>query len=152
KRMNWTAVCCALASAALFGVSTPAAKALVGSVHPAVLAGLLYCGAGIGVAAMRRALPSIISRPPEASLTRSEFPWLAVAIGCGGIVGPLLLMLGLVRTDAAAASLLLTLEAAATALIASFIFQEDYDRRLAGGMACIIVGAAILSWSGAPTI
>jgi hypothetical protein len=37
--MNWTAVFCALVSAALFGASTPAAKALVGSVHPAMLAG-----------------------------------------------------------------------------------------------------------------
>jgi hypothetical protein len=27
--------------------ATPAAKVLVGSVHPAVLAGLLYCGAGM---------------------------------------------------------------------------------------------------------
>jgi len=150
--MNWSAVFCALVSAALFGLSTPAAKALVGSIHPAVLAGLLYCGAGIGVAAVRRALPSIGARPAEAALTRSEFPWLAAAIGCGGIVGPLLLMLGLARTDAAAASLLLTLEAAATALIARFVFHESYGRRLALGMACIIAGAAVLSWSGAPTM
>ena len=89
--MNWTAVFCALVSAALFGISTPAAKALVGSVHPAMLAGLLYCGAGIGVAAMRRALPWIVSRPPEASLTRSELPCLVSAIGSGGVIGPLML-------------------------------------------------------------
>jgi drug/metabolite transporter (DMT)-like permease len=41
--VNRKAVFCALVSAALFGISTPAAKALVGSVHPAMLAGLLYC-------------------------------------------------------------------------------------------------------------
>ena len=51
--MNWRAVFYALASAALFGISTPAAKVLLGSMHPAVLAGLLYCGAGIGVALLR---------------------------------------------------------------------------------------------------
>ena len=150
--MNWTAVFCALVSAALFGVSTPAAKALVGSVHPATLAGLLYCGAGIGIAGIRRALPWIISRTPEVSLARSELPWLAGAIGSGGVVGPLLLMIGLTRTDAATASLLLTLEAAVTALMAWFIFHENYDRRVALGMAYLIAGAAILSWSGAPTI
>jgi hypothetical protein len=55
--VNWTAVFYALVSAVLFGVSTPAAKALVGSVYPAVLAGILYCGAGVGVAVIRRALP-----------------------------------------------------------------------------------------------
>jgi drug/metabolite transporter (DMT)-like permease len=48
--------------------------------------------------------------------------------------------------------LLLTLEAAMTALMAWFIFHENYDRRIALGMACLIVGAVVLSWSGAPTI
>ena len=48
--MNRRAVILALLSAALFGISTPAAKALLGSISPAVLAGLLYCGAGNGVA------------------------------------------------------------------------------------------------------
>jgi hypothetical protein len=84
--VNWTAVFCALASAVLFGISTPAAKALVGSVHPAMLAGLLYCGAGIGIAGIRRALPWIVSRAPKVSLARSELPWLAGAIGSGGAV------------------------------------------------------------------
>jgi hypothetical protein len=52
--MNQKAVVLALLSAALFGVSTPAAKALLGSVNPAVLAGLLYCGAGLGIAVLRK--------------------------------------------------------------------------------------------------
>jgi drug/metabolite transporter (DMT)-like permease len=150
--VNRTAVFCALVSAALFGISTPAVKALVGSVHPAMLAGLLYCGAGIGIAAIRRALPRIASRAPEVPLTRSQLPWLAGAIGFGGVLGPLLLMSGLTRTDAATASLLLTLEASATTLMAWFIFHENYDRRIALGMACLIAGAGILSWSGTPTV
>jgi drug/metabolite transporter (DMT)-like permease len=150
--MNWTAIFCALMSAALFGVSTPAAKALVGSVHPAVLAGLLYCGAGIGVAAIRRTLPWVVSRAPEVALTRSELPWLVGAIGSGGVLGPLLLMVGLSRTDAATASLLLTLEGAATALMAWFIFHENYDRRIALGMGCLVAGTIVLSWSGTPSI
>jgi drug/metabolite transporter (DMT)-like permease len=150
--MNRAAVFYALASAALFGISTPAAKVLVGSVHPAVLAGLLYCGAGLGVALLRRSVPSaILSRAPEAALARSEMPWLAGAIGMGGVVGPLLLMAGLARTDAATASLLLTLEGAATALIAWFVFHENFDRRIALGMLCLVAGAAVVSWSSAPT-
>jgi drug/metabolite transporter (DMT)-like permease len=149
--MNWTAIFCALVSAALFGASTPAAKVLVGSVHPAMLAGLLYCGAGIGVAVMRRALPWVISRAPEVAVSRSELPWLVGAIGFGGVFGPLLLMVGLSHTDAATASLLLTLEGAATALMAWSIFHENYDRRIALGMGCLVVGAIVLSWSGAPT-
>jgi len=150
--VSWRAVFYALVSAALFGISTPAAKTLVGSVHQAMLAGLLYCGAGIGIAAARRSLPWIVSGAPEVSVTRSELPWLAGAIGSGGVLGPLLLMIGLTRTDAASASLLLTLEAAATALMAWFIFHENYDRRIALGMACLVGGAGVLSWSGTPTV
>jgi len=149
--MNRTAVLYALTSAALFGLSTPAAKVLVGSIHPVTLAGLLYCGAGVGVAALRRILPAAVTGTPETALSRPDLPWLAAAIGAGGILGPLLLMFGLTRTDAATASLLLTLEGVATALIAWFIFRENFDRRIAIGMASLVAGAATLSWSGAPS-
>ena len=147
--MNRTAVLYALLSAALFGASTPAAKLLVGSIHPVTLAGLLYCGAGVGLAVLRRIMPSITGAP-EVAVSRGDLPWLAGAIGAGGILGPLLLMIGLARTDAATASLLLTLEGAATALMAWFIFHENFDRRIAIGMASLLTGAVVLSWSGAP--
>jgi drug/metabolite transporter (DMT)-like permease len=70
----------------------------------------------------------------------------------GGVVGPILLMVGLARTDAAAASLLLTLEGAATAIIAWFVFHEGFDRRIALGMACLVAGAVALSWTGEPRL
>lgn len=141
-------------SAVLFGASTPAAKALLGAVDPAILAGLFYCGAGIGIAILRRALrlraPASAAR--EAPLVRGDIPWLAGAVVCGGVLGPLLLMFGLARTDASTASLLLTLEGAATALLAWFAFHENFDRRIALGMVALVAGAAVLSWSGSPTI
>src|SRR5262249_43818796 len=114
--MNRAAVVYALAAAALFGMSTPAAKALLGTVHPAVLAGLLYCGAGIGIAVLRRvrvALP-LRAAAAETALGRADIPWLAAAIVAGGVAGPLLAMAGLARTPAATASLLLSIEGAAT--------------------------------------
>jgi drug/metabolite transporter (DMT)-like permease len=151
--MNRTAVLYALLSAALFGISTPAAKGLVGAVDPVLLAGLLYCGAGIGVAVLRRLAQTIMApAAQEQSLRRQDIPWLGGAIAAGGIAGPVLLMLGLTRTDAAAASLLLTLEGAATALMAWFIFHENFDRRIMLGMICLVAGAASLAWSGAPTL
>jgi drug/metabolite transporter (DMT)-like permease len=88
----------------------------------------------------------------EAALRRAEVPWLVGAIAAGGIAGPLLLMLGLERTEAATASLMLTLEGVATALMAWFVFHENFDRRIALGMGCLITGAAILSWSGRPSL
>ena len=150
--MNRHAVLLALLSAVLFGVSTPAAKALLGTIDPAVLAGLLYCGAGLGIAVLRRVARPLIRLDAEPSLGRADVPWLAGAIAAGGIVGPLLLMFGLQRTDAAAASLLLTLEGAATALLAWFVFRENFDRRVAFGMACLVAGALVLAWSGRPTL
>lgn len=152
--MNYHAVLLALASAALFGASTPAAKALLGSVEPAILAGLLYCGAGLGAAVLRRGLRSRLreGETSEASLTGQELRWLSGAILAGGIVGPVLLMIGLARTEAATASLLLTLEGVATALLAWFAFHESFDRRIALGMACLVAGAVFLSWSGTPTV
>jgi drug/metabolite transporter (DMT)-like permease len=152
--MNRHAVVLAFMSAALFGVSTPAAKVLLGSIDPAVLAGLLYCGAGLGVAIVRRLGRSVVSRSdaPEVALGRRELPWLAGAIVTGGILGHILLMTGLTRTDAATASLLLTLEGVATALMAWFIFHENFDRRIAVGMACLAAGAIALSWSGQPSL
>ena len=149
-----TPIVYALLSALLFGVSTPAAKTLVGLTDPAILAGLLYCGAGLGAAVFRRAARSMFSAGAarEATLRPADLPWLGGAIIAGGIVGPLLLMLGLTRTEAGTASLMLTLEGVATALMAWFIFHENFDRRIALGMACLVAGAAVLSWSGQPTL
>src|SRR5215510_2423056 len=152
--MNRHAIVLALFSAALFGLSTPAAKALLGAVEPAILAGLLYCSAGMGIAILRRVMPLLRpdAQAPEIALSRSELPWLAGAIAAGGVVGPLLLMVGLARTEAATASLLLTLEGVATALMAWFMFHENFDRRIALGMAFLVAGAILLAWSGEPTL
>jgi len=148
------AILYALASAALFGLSTPAAKVLLGTIHPAILAGLLYSGAGVGIGVLRRVRPRAFGVPnaPQVPLQRNDVPWLAAAIAAGGIVGPLLLMFGLTRTDAATASLLLALEGAATAIMAWFVFRENFDRRVALGMACLVAGALILAWSGTPSL
>ena len=151
--MNQHAVILAVLSAALFGISTPAAKALLGGINPAVLAGLLYCGAGMGVAIIRRTTHRVVAGggPADAPLGVRDWPWLAGSIIAGGIVGPVLLMVGLAKMDAAGASLLLTLEGVATALLAWFVFHENFDRRIALGMGFLVAGAIVLSWSGSPT-
>src|SRR5262245_51325582 len=75
--------------------------------------------------------------------------WGSRPVGC--VIGPLLLMTGLSVTDAAAISLLLTLEGVATALIAWFVFRETFDARVAVGMACLVAGALVLAWTCQPT-
>ena len=138
----------ALSSAALFGASTPLAKIMLGDTDPWMMAGLLYLGAGLGLAAIH--LSRGIMRLPavEAPLRRTDLPWLGAVIAAGGILGPLFLMFGLSRTDAAGASLLLNLEGLATMAIAWLVFRENVDRRLLFGAFAILSGAALLSWQG----
>lgn len=138
----------ALLSAVLFGASTPFAKLMLGTVDPWLLAGMLYLGAGLGLAAVHLARAALRLPAPEAPLRRADVPWLALVVLAGGIGGPLLLMLGLARTDAASASLLLNLEGLATMGIAWLWFRENVDRRLLLGALSILTGAALLSWQG----
>jgi len=103
----------ALLSAALFGVSAPFAKMLLGDVSPWLLAGLLYLGSGLGLAAVR-----LVWRSKEAGLSRKDLPWLAAAVLSGGIVGPVLLLFGLAQSSASQAALLLNLESVLTLVMA----------------------------------
>lgn len=138
-----------LASAALFGASTPLAKLLLGEVDPWMLAGLLYLGSGLGLGIVHLGRRSLGIEPPEAPLRRADLPWLAAVIVAGGVVGPVLLMLGLSVTPASSAALLLNLEGLATMGIAWAVFRENADRRIVLGALCILAGAALLSWQGA---
>ncbi len=135
-----------MAAALLFGVSTPLAKQLLRDTSPLLLAGLLYLGSGIGLAAARLFRDRGWRAP---GLAPRERLWLSLAIGFGGVLGPLLLMLGLSRESAGSASLLLNLEAVLTALLAWIVFRENTDRRVMLGMGLIVAGAAALAGHGA---
>lgn len=138
----------ALAAALLFGASTPIAKLLLEATSPQLLAGLLYLGSGAGLAVVWVRGRRLTKAARETALARHDVPWLVGAIGFGGVLAPLLLMIGLARTPAAGASLLLNLEGVFTALIAWFVFRENFDRRIAFGMLAIVSGAIALSWEG----
>lgn len=145
--MNWRdglrhpGVLAAISAAALFGMGTPLAKLLLSSTSPWLLAGLLYLGSGLGLTLFR-----IVARAPAVRLVRDEVLWFTGAILAGGIIGPVLLMLGLSGLPAADVSLLLNAEGVFTALLAWFAFKENFDRRIALGMLSIMAGASVLSW------
>lgn len=137
----------ALLAALLFGASTPIAKGLLTTLSPQVLAGILYLGSGLGLGSFwlwQRARGT----GGDAALTRRQVPWLIGAISFGGVLGPLLLLVGLSHTTASATSLFLNLEGILTALLAWFVFHENVDRRVALGMAAIVAGGALLAWEG----
>lgn len=138
----------ALAAAVLFGASAPFAKLLLTDAAPQLLAGLLYLGSGLGLGVVWLRGRYSVEGARETPLTRSNVPWLVGAIVFGGVLGPLLLMIGLTRTPASGASLLLNLEGVFTALLAWFVFRENFDRRIALGMLSIVSGGLALSWEG----
>ena len=148
--LMWPGAPMALASAALFGASTPFAKLLLGTVDPWLLAGLLYLGSGIGLGLVQLARLPLGIGAAEAPLRRADMPWLALVVLAGGVVGPVLLMFGLTRTSAANAALLLNLEGLATMAIAWVVFRENVDRRILLGALAILAGAVLLSWQGGP--
>src|SRR4051812_13301715 len=119
RSLSWPGASFALLSAVLFGASTPVAKLLVGEGgRPWLLAGLLYLGSGIGLGLVQL-ITRVFGLPSrEASLRRSDLPWLALVVLSGGVIGPVLLMLGLTTMPASSASLLLNVEALTTMLIA----------------------------------
>ncbi len=146
--VNRRAPLIALLAAAMFGLSTPLAKLLIGSIDPLLLAGLLYLGSGTGLSLLHLVRRGTTKLSGEAQLTRADLPWLAGTVFFGGMLGPVLLLYGLALTDAASASLLLNLEAVFTLVIAWIVFHEHVDRRLFAGAVAIIAGAVLLSWQG----
>jgi drug/metabolite transporter (DMT)-like permease len=143
----WPGAPLGIASAALFGASTPLAKALLGEgVSPWLLAGLLYLGSGLGLAILHVGGRMLGRTSNEAPLTRGDWGWMAFVVLAGGVAGPVLLMLGLSTTSASSAALLLNLEGLATMAIAWLAFRENVDRRLLIGAAAILAGALLLSW------
>ncbi len=126
-----TSVIYALLAAALFGISTPFAKLLVGEVPPVLLGGMLYLGSGVGLLIVRL----IRDQGWRATgLLRADWPWLAGAILFGGVVGPVALMWGLTRTTGSAASLLL-MEAAHIAMHSAALLMIHNPAALAFGTA-----------------
>ena len=143
-------VLAALASAVLFGVTTPFAKQLLSGTQPLLIAGLLYLGSGVGVSALRWMQDRGWS---ATGLVGRDWIWLALSTLVGGVIAPALLMTGLARSDAASASLLLNLEVVFTAILAWVVFKEPAGSRVVFGLLAIFGGGVILVWptSSTPT-
>ena len=128
----------ALLAALLFGLSTPLIGLLGRDVSPLITAALLYLGA----AAAGLSLVQPVTR--EARVRRRDIPVLLGMAACGAVIAPVALAWGLQHASAAGASLLLTLEALVTALLARLLYREDMGRKVWLAMLLITGGAAVL--------
>lgn len=137
----------AVSGAILFGASAPLSKVLLGEVDPVLLAALLYLGSGAGLLLFKliRRLAGMQGGEP---LARADVPWLAGAVLAGGVAAPIILMLGLMSTPAATASLLLNSECVATTLLAAFFFQEYIGKRIWLAIGLVTAASIILTFNG----
>ena len=136
---NRRGVLLGLAAAVSFGISAPLAKRLLDDVSPQMLAGLLYVGAFVALSAVRPKQTRF-----EARLRRSDAPRLTALVISGGVLAPVLLMLGLERVSGVAGSLLLNLEGPITIVLGVMVFREHLPRPAMVGSAAIFTGAVAL--------
>jgi len=128
----------ALLAAALFGLSTPLVQYFGHGLGAFTTAALLYAGAALIAFVMRH--------PPEreAALRRSDLPRIVAMATFGAVLGPVALAWGLQRTSGSSASLMLTLEALFTAVLAWRLYGEAMDKRVGAAMLFLLAGGMAL--------
>jgi len=130
----------AFLAALLFGVSAPAAKALLATADPVMLAAILYLGAGLGLTALRTVLPAGREETP---LRRADLPLMLAIAFAGAVVAPILLLIGLRHVSAVTGSLVLNLEAPLTIAIA-LLGGEHLGPAGVVGALLVVAGTAAL--------
>ena len=128
----------ALLAAALFGISTPLVQRFGVGLGAFSTAGLLYAGAALVGALSRQ------HTGREARLQRADLGRLLAMAGFGAVLGPVALTWGLQHTSSTSASLMLTLEALFTALLAWRLDHETMDGRVWAAMALLLAGGMLL--------
>ena len=128
----------ALLAAVLFGISTPLLQRAGAGVGPFTTAALLYAGAAVAGASSHR------PRQLEARLSRADLPRLLAMALFGAVLGPVALAWGLQRTSGTGASLMLTLEALFTAVLAWRLYGEAMDHRVRVAMGLLLAGGIAL--------
>jgi len=151
-RLERKPVLFAIIAASLFGLSTPFSKLLTGYINPVALAGLFYLGVFTGlslywlIVQVIRKIQGKNNEKPYAPLSSKDFIWLSGATISGGVLAPICLMLGLTQTSGFTASLLLNLEAVATAFIAIIIFRENAGKYAWLALVSMTIAGVFLTW------
>lgn len=128
----------ALLAATLFGASTPLLQLLGAGVGPFLTAALLYAGAAIAGALLKRRVEH------EARLVRGDLPRLLAMATFGAVIGPVALAWGLQRTSGTGASLMLSFEALFTIAFALLLYRETMERRVWLAVLLLLAGGLLL--------
>ncbi|TSK05110.1 MAG: DMT family transporter [Geobacter sp.] len=134
---------CAVLAAVLFGVSPVFCKLVIGEMSPALLAGLLYLGSGLGLQGVLLVQKKSSLHELRGLSLRHRLK-LAGAVVAGGVIAPLCLAFGIKHGTASEVSLLLNLETVATTLIAWLVFREYIGPYVWSGKVLILGGACLV--------
>lgn len=140
--MKKTAIITGLLSGLLFGIATPFSKLLLSNLNSFELAGLLYLGAGIAM------IPAILRTGSQLKLLfnkNNSIRTLGIIL-FGGLLGPLLLLIGLRAANAASVSIWLNMELVATAILGVLIFKDSLDKFTWIGVILTIIAGVITSF------
>ncbi len=137
----------AILAAALYAVNIPVSKLLLNHAGATVTAAFLYLGAGIGLLAYGGIEKLVKSGKKQERLTKKELPY-TVSMVVLDIIAPILLMLGIARTNSANVSLLNNFEIVATSVIALVVFKEAISKKLWLAIFMVTVASVILSFEG----
>lgn len=129
QSQNAAGISLAVLAAGLYAINAPFSKILLEYLPFTLMARFLYLGAGMGMLGLLLVRKATGRGQNESGLTKAELPY-TIAMILLDIAAPVLLMVGLKTTSAAAASLLNNFEIVATALIALMVFREKISFRL----------------------
>ncbi len=150
----------ALIACILFGSNAPIAKVLLQEVSPQLLTTLLNTGAAFGLSVLMGIKysqqrffssedTSLIDRSTPATpanfLQGRDWFWFSMTTLLGGVIAPTLFVYGVSQIPASVASLLLSFEGMATAVIAWVLFKEKFHWLVAVAIAFILAGTIILN-------
>ncbi|MCL5284316.1 MAG: DMT family transporter [Nitrospirae bacterium] len=146
----------AILATLLFSLSTPFTKIFADEYPPLFLSALLYGGSVFGASVGIIPFLGLAPRTPReflggGGISRTARWALAGSILIGGVVAPVLLMVGLSGARASQGSLLMNAEGIFTVLIAGLLFRERLTGRLIAGTILGGAGCALLSWKGTGT-
>ena len=131
----------ALLAALLFGATAPLVQRASADAGALSCGCLLYLGAAIATVMAS----AVRGRTTEVPLDPTLIGRLVLVALLGGMLAPMLFVLGLRRVDAASGALLLALEAPLTLLLAWLVHRERLGPRVLTAFGCIFAGGLVLA-------
>jgi len=144
-----------LSATVLFGIWNTFSKILLQDLDPLALSALVYCIAGIFLAALRfsgfnNKLMGMLDSKSEAEtfMSRRDYLILIITAIAGSVIAPVVYLNGLNQITAVNASLLMNAEVLFIIVIGIFILKESFQKREGIGLILLLIGTIFLATNG----